>query len=400
MSVTQRLKQIWNAANRFVTVLILYLIPQIVYLVEKYYMYDFELDPYIATICQGVCSALYFFALYSGVRFVTVYNSTLRDEYYALQHRPKKLREKLMFFLQDTTTQIGAVAFGALHFVLPLHFFIMPIVDIIPRAAQNRNSQLILLAVYLVLLYLISLMAQLTAMNRWQVSKRDFSDTKQSKRNEKKLADKEGIRIAIIYLGGTLGLCNGLPILISVFPLFKELLLNPFTGFVIACVILVPLLYRPTRALIKRRDFLKKLHEVCRQQGIALSAIDLPYRSIFQTTDCESFSVTVDGKRYACKLIGAVKRGAPMGIFRGGEGAIINRIRFARITLFSRVTQFEFGFQSDDQKILIINPVPKQLYRTENGKTTELDNGDVVDGYKVYTASGFLGALDRGSIAR
>ena len=86
--------------------------------------------------------------------------------------------------------------------------------------------------------------------------------------------------------------------------------------------------------------------------------------------------------------------------FQNGEGAIATHVRFARITLFSRVTQFEFGFQSEDQKILIINPVPKMLYRTENGKTTELDNGDVVDGYKVYTASGFLGALERGSIDR
>ena len=202
------------------------------------------------------------------------------------------------------------------------------------------------------------------------------------------------------YLGGALILCSGLPILISVFPLFKELLLNPFTIIVIVCIVAIPLIWRPIRAIVKRRDFLKKLNTVCRQKGLPLSAIDLPYRSIFSTTETESFTVTVDGKRYACKLIGAIKRGSPMGIFQGGEGAIATHVRFARITLFSRVTQFEFGFTSEDQKILIINPVPKKLYRTENGKTTELDNGDVVDGYKVYTAWGFVGALERCSIDR
>lgn len=403
MNTTSTLSKIKQAVGGFFTILILYLIPQIVYLTEKYYMYDFELDSYIATVCQITCSALYLFALYSGVRYVTVYNSTLRDEYHALKHRPNKLSEKLMFFLQDTTTQIGAVVFGALHFILPLHFLIMPIVDIVPGAAQNRNTQIIVLIAYLVVLYVISLAAELTAMRHWQVTRREYAEAKQSEKKRaeaKKQADKEGVRISLIYLFGSLALCNVLPILISIFPLFKELLLNPFTGFVIACVILVPLIYRPIRALIKRREFLKKLDTVCRQQGIALSDIDLPYRSIFSTTETESFTVTVNGKRYACKLIGALKRGSPMGIFQGGEGAIATHVRFARITLFSRVTQFEFGFASEDQKILIINPVPKMLYRTENGKTTELDNGDVVDGYKVYTASGFIGALERGSIDR
>lgn len=399
MNTTSTFKQIKQAVGGFFTILILYLIPQIVFFIEKYFLYDLELDPYLATIFQVTCSVLYFFALYSGVRLATVHNTVLRDEYYALPRRPKKLGEKLMFFLQDTTTQIGAVVFGALHFILPLHWLIMPIVDIVPGAAQNRNTQIIVLIVYLVVLYVISLAAELTAMASWYYDRTAHSAQMKKKKHEQDFKG-ELLKTFFTYLGGGFIICGALPILISIFPLFKELLVNPFTGFVIACVILVPIIYRPIRALIKRRDFLRKLDAVCRRQGIALSDIDLPYRSIFSTTETESFTVTVGGKRYACKLIGALKRGSPMGIFQGGEGAIATHVRFARITLFSRVTQFEFGFASEDQKILIINPVPKKLYRTENGKTTELDNGDVVDGYKVYTASGFIGALERGSIDR
>lgn len=108
----------------------------------------------------------------------------------------------------------------------------------------------------------------------------------------------------------------------------------------------------------------------------------------------------MNGKRYACKLIGALKRGSPMIFFQDGTCVISTLIHIRGIRLFYRATQFEYGFASEDQKILIINPVPKKLYRAENGKTTELDNGDVVDGYKVYTASGFIGALERGSIDR
>ena len=276
----------------------------------------------------------------------------------------------------------------------------MPLLDIVPGASEKGSTQTMVVIVHLALLYLISLMSELTAMEYWRNNRMTNQSTVRKKDKSDDSFSSGLYRTFFIYLGGMLALCNGLPILISVFPLFKELLVNPFTLFVIVCVILIPLIYRPIRAIIKRRDFLRKLDTVCRQQGIALSDIDLPYRSIFSTTETESFTVTVNGKRYACKLIGAIKRGSPMGIFQNGEGAIATHIRFARITLFSRVTQFEFGFASEDQKILIINPVPKKLYRTENGKTTELDNGDVVDGYKVYTASGFIGALERGSIDR
>lgn len=289
MNTTSTFKQIKQAVGGFFTILILYLIPQIVFFIEKYFLYDLELDPYLATIFQVTCSALYFFALYSGVRLATVHNTVLRDEYYALPRRPKKLGEKLMFFLQDTTTQIGAVVFGALHFVLPLHWLIMPIVDIVPGAAQNRNTQIIVLIVYLVVLYVISLAAELTAMASWYYDRTAQSAQMKKKKHEKDFKG-ELLQTFFTYLGGGFIICNALPILISIFPLFKELLLNPFTGFVIACVILVPLIYRPIRALIKRREFLKKLDTVCRRQGIALSDIDLPYRSIFSTTENESFT--------------------------------------------------------------------------------------------------------------
>ncbi len=400
MNSTSTLGRIRTAIGGFFTILFLYLIPETVYILQKYYWYDFELDTYLAGIIQFSCTALTYLVFYSAVRLATVHNLPLREEYYALERRPKKLLEKLMFFLQDTTTQIGAVVIGALHFLLPVGALMMPIVDIIPGANENPSTLTVVVIVHLVLLYLISLMAELTAMEYWRNNRPAESSPKAQAEKDKKDFRSELYRTFFIYLGGTLALCNILPILISIFPLFKELLLNPFTCFIIVCIVAIPLIWRPIRAMIKRRDFLKKLDAVCRQTGAVISAIDMPYRSIFATTETESFTVTVNGKRYACKLIGAIKRGAPMGIFQGGEGAIATHVRFARITLFSRVTQFEFGFASEDQKILIINPVPKQLYRTENGKTTELDNGDVVDGYKVYTASGFLGALERGSLDR
>lgn len=241
-------------------------------------------------------------------------------------------------------------------------------------------------------------MARLTAMEYWYHNSESSSSKKKRKLQEE--LNSEFVRIILIYMLGGFGLCEAISILISFFPLFRELLLNPFTAFILAVIVLGPLLYRPIRALIKRRAFLKKLRQTCAQKGIALSQIDLPYRSIFQTTDSESFSVTIDGKRYACKLLGAIRRGAPLVLFANGEGGFVRTVRFARADLFTRVTKFEFGFEAECDKILIVNPVPKKIFQGINGMNVPLDNGDTVGGYKFFTASGFLGALERNCIER
>ena len=400
MSHPSLFKQIRSCISAFFTLTVLYLIPEGVYAVMKNSWYDFELDPYLARIIQITCTALIYLVLYSAMRLVTVHNQPLRTKYYSLKHRPKKLPEKLLFFLKDPFTQLTTALFAAIHFLVPINALIMPIMDIFPGATTHQGKQIAIVLLHLILLYAVTMMAQLTAMAYWFNNRPNDSTPNPTKKKASNGFHGELYRTFFIYLGGTLGLCNGLPILISLFPLFKELLTNPFTCFVIVCIVVIPLVYRPIRAIFKRRAFLRQLDEVCRRNNIAISEIDLPYRSIFSITDHESFTVTLKGKRYACKLIGAIRRNSPLGIFQGGKGAIATHVRFARVTIFSRVTQFEFGFDSEDPKILIINPIPKQIYYTEGVKTTPLDNGDVVDGYKVYTAHGFLGALERSCLDR
>ncbi len=393
------IKRTFHILDRFITVLFLYLIAEIAYVYGQY-LYDFEINPDVAKQIGVLCAIVMALAFHSAVRYVTVHNSPLRDKFFALEKRPKTLTQRLAFFLKSPELWIGSSAFALLHFILPVRSYAMHLSDLIPGAAQDPTARFWLPALLLPILFVISLKARLTAMDRWLATRDQPASTDGKKKKLLKESDREMARITAIYLGGALVLCNILPLLMSMFPLLQELLFAPFTIFVIACLLIVPRIWRPLRAILKRRSFLKKLCELCQQKKIPLSAIDLPYRSIFQTTDHESFAVTVNGKRYACKLIGSTKRGAPMGIFRGGKGAIVNHFRFARITFFTRMTQFEFGFESEDQKILIVNPVPKKIYRSENGRNVPLDNGDVVDGYKVYTATGFLGALDRGSIDR
>ncbi len=399
MTPLQLLKRAYHVLDRFLTVLFLYLIAQIAYVYGQY-LYDFELNPEVAKQIGVLCTVVMGLAFHSAIRFVTVHNAPLREKFFALEKRPKALTEQLAFFLKQPEILIGSSVFALLHFILPVRSYAMHLTDLIPGAAQDPTARFWLPALLLPVLFVISLKARLTAMDRWLATEEQTASAEGKKKKLLKESGDEMMRMTAIYLGGSLVLCNVLPLLISMFPLLQELLFAPFTIFVIVCLLIVPRIWRPIRAMMKRRSFLKKLNEICRLHDIPLSTIDLPYRSIFQITDRESFSVTVNGKRYACKLIGAVKRNAPTVLRSRGRGSFLQPFRFARITFFTRVTRFEFGFESEDQKILIVNPVPKKIYRNENGRNVLLDNGDVVDGYKVYTATGFLGALDRGSIDR
>ncbi|MBQ8382643.1 MAG: hypothetical protein IJX47_05495 [Clostridia bacterium] len=399
MTPLQLLKRAYHTLDRILTVLFLYLIPEIAYVYGQY-LYDFELNPEVAKQIAVLSTVVMVLSFHSAIRFVTVHNAPLREKFFALEKRPKTLPQRIAFFLKQPELWIGSAIFALLHFIVPVRSYAMHLTDLIPGAAQNPTAQFWIPALLLPILFVISLKARLTAMDRWLVTE-DQPTSAESKK--KKLLNESGLemtRITAIYLGGSLVLCNVLPLLISMFPLLQELLFAPLTVFVIVCLLIVPRIWRPVRAIFKRRSFLKKLNEICRLHNIPLSAIDLPYRSIFQTTDRESFSVTLNGKRYACKLIGAVKRNAPTVLRANGRGSFLHPFRFARVTFFTRVTRFEFGFQSEDQKILIVNPVPKKIYRREDGRNVPLDNGDTVDGYKVYTASGFLGALDRNCIDR
>ncbi len=396
MKPLQVIKRAYQLFDSYLTIWIFYLIPLLIYCYGKYGMYDFELDPYIAAVFPVFCTAMPLFTFHSAVRLVLLYSKPLQERFDGTH--PRRFGEKLRFLLRIPSLWVGAAIFALLHILIPSTGLLMPLTDLVPGAAQRTALQAVLVAGWLLLFALITLKAAFSAMRWWQ--SRENARVIDPKEKKKDTRDSALYKAVVIYGVGGILLCNMIPLILSLFPLLKELLLTPFTVFLLALVILLPLAWRPIRALHIRRTFLQNLQAVCRERGIEITAIDRPYLTVFRITDSESFFVTVKGVRYACKLVGNIKKSAPMGLFSGGVGAIVHNYRFARVTLFSRVTQFEYGFASDDPKILIINPVPKAIYRSENGRRVELDNGDVVDGYKIYTATGFLGAVERETLDR
>jgi hypothetical protein len=70
-----------------------------------------------------------------------------------------------------------------------------------------------------------------------------------------------------------------------------------------------------------------------------------------------------------------------------------------KTTIFQIMTQFDFGYESKNRKILILSPTPKKILVSLGGfQPREGDVGEKVGEYTVYNATGFLNALDRDTL--
>ena len=71
------------------------------------------------------------------------------------------------------------------------------------------------------------------------------------------------------------------------------------------------------------------------------------------------------------------------------------RLEAARID-----TYINYSFESENQKVLILNPAPWRIHVYHGGVSRELDVADSVCGYKIFSGSSFLNALERDCIER
>lgn len=150
------------------------------------------------------------------------------------------------------------------------------------------------------------------------------------------------------------------------------------------------------RALSKRRSFIVKLQKYCKTNQVNISEIKKPYFSVFFWHSGSDFTVEKDGKKFECKLIAGVFQGSPTVFSDKGRGYHRRIMRLFRITLFEFRTTFDFSYESDAKKILILSPTPKKIYvKIQGSSTRPADTGEKVGDYTVYNTTGFLGALDR-----
>ena len=147
------------------------------------------------------------------------------------------------------------------------------------------------------------------------------------------------------------------------------------------------------RAVIKRKIFTQKLFSLCDRKKVILGQISSVFPLDNRRKNDADFSIVHCGTRYECKFIYSLRKYDTMVLTNYGEGSIVYDCRLGQIHLFRRMTLFRYGFEGRSSKILIILPTPKKVMHSESGR--DLDVGDKVGEYTVYTGTAFLNALER-----
>lgn len=187
------------------------------------------------------------------------------------------------------------------------------------------------------------------------------------------------------------------------------------------------------RSIRKRAKFIKKLKVTAKESGYTLSEIKRPYASLFVRRNECNFTISQDGKMFSCHFVGSFWERAPMFFVSDTVAYYLHRIGTKNHHL-TFLSTFSYDFEGEGDKLLIVNPVPRKMYATEDehltgegvlpwgganqnarsyaimrlkrdkksreSYTREIIPGDKVWEYTVYNSTFLLGAIDRKCLGR
>ena len=195
---------------------------------------------------------------------------------------------------------------------------------------------------------------------------------------------------------------------------FVLLIFTP-SVFAIFLIIVAFFYLRTIRARIK---LIRKLKKICEDRNFELLELKRPYRSIFRDAYNDyNIAVKVGERTFYCRLIACVNRGNKY-TFNTDDGTLV-RARMIHIPkppravgvrgfvqtadygngddleIFGFVSEIDYTFEADGEKVLLLNPVPRRVRKQSGTLIGEMDNGDRVGEYRIYTGNAFLRYIDR-----
>jgi len=354
-------------------------VPQALYFITKE-SYD---SGRMVNLPAYVCLAVLLFSSYSFIRITETYNQPLRESFWE-NNVGSTLKSRLLFVVEQTEFWIKVLIIALIYILAPLNWTLKPLA-VVTNSVTNTDK-LLCLAGLLPVLFVLAVFANLSACKRWGKNKNPTAYSQ-------KEFNHELLSASIAYCGGAVAFVFLLPILLSFFMLIYRALT---VGRIIAIAVLILSIfaYRVLRAVFKRRGFLRSLKKMCAEKGYKLSQIQYPYISLFVFLKDESFNITIGEKVYSCKLVSARKRKVPIAISAGGHLTFIHIISIRGAILHQYTKTYKFDYESENTKVLIVNPVPKKVYEVRGEKMAEIDNGAVMGGYKFFAATGFLRAAE------
>ena len=165
--------------------------------------------------------------------------------------------------------------------------------------------------------------------------------------------------------------------------------------FIVFLLLLYPLilLIRFLRAVSKRKKILKKLKRICDGKGYSLDCKE-PYRSILFSRAEPEITIRTGKETIECKLLCALSKKTPLFLFPDGEASVVHTFRIGKWTPFRYTFNARYEFGEGDRKILLVVPIPRDVYGKGDAGFYSLYSGDRFNGCTVYRASSFLGALE------
>ncbi len=324
--------------------------------------------------------------VYSFSRQTMTCNEALRDRYFE-SVKDNRFISNISFLFRCPEFWIKAVVVGVMYITLPLDWVFKAYYELY-YSGGGFSSKLLSVIPMLGIMLLLYFLGNLTAIRFWNRNK-EFA-----KVSTKKAYIKNTMVIVVGFYMGSYVMNLMLPIILSCMPLIVDFVLSKYMIAVVAALILLVIL-RYLNALRKRKLCIKRLKKICAEKGYELSKIQSPYSTVFKHKDGENFSVFANGRGYACKFITARRKNIPIVIRPDEAYSQVHTIRFIRLEILEYTRDHWFKFDSEYQKILIVNPSVKHVFTYRYGKYVTIDNGDEVAGYKIYTANAFLNALER-----
>lgn len=395
-------RRIKDRIDLFLAVLIYpVLISQVLYFVPLLAYFDpwtgFMIPRYQLISCV-IVTILSFF---SFARISATHNKELRKDFFESEMPKAKSFDKIKFFFSVKRFKIFTLIFALVYIIIPTKFLYTSFWDLFLNKNEGFLANLIFKIVSLAVFAILLIWAHVTAAKDWEIDK--VKENNHQKVEVKKHAFmREVLSTLLVYCVGGIGIWYIWPMILGWLNFFVLLYKEAKAPslIILAILIITPFAYRAIRAISIRRKFLKGLKKLAKDKKCRISEIKYPYKSIFSVYKGESFTLNVNGTTYSCKLFGAPKKYTPFVLFPNGHGVWHIVFKVLRFEIYSYDKGFNFGYESKHQKILIVNPIPKFYYTSFGGKTIALDNGDTVGGYKIYSATAFINAIDRNCLDR
>ncbi len=257
-----------------------------------------------------------------------------------------------------------------------------------------------------VLALVIPVLIAMEILAHWSVRNAWISDTMQRKSAKEKSDLAKSIKniiiTACVYFSAALVIPWGLPFFITIANFGWGAFVYLYVAIALVIVALLVLLSFYIRAIKKRKEFVAKLVKCCKKHSISLTDIQRPYLSVFFQQPGVDFSLKQGDTVIECKLVAGVFPNSPILFTDRGEGLCQKTLRIFRVDILHLNTLIEYRMETGSEhskKIVIVLPVPQNIYVSVDGSAPRVaDTGEVMGDYTLYTATGFLNALDRGQL--